>query len=157
MKEQDGAPAGNEHLVASRAPSDQDYITPEGFTSLRQRLTRLTDADARASIERRLAAAIVVEPPDDRSIVAFGATVVTNGGNGRRTYRIVGSEEIDVARNAVGLHSPLAVALIGARAGDVITWHRPAGDQRLTVESVAYPKTRSETRASHSVGRSDEA
>ena len=138
VKEVDDAPEPGDRLVASRAPSEADYITAAGLAALRAS-ARVTDGDDRAAIERRLATAIVVEPPQDRQTVAFGATVVVNGPDGRSTYRIVGLSEIDVARNAVGFHSPLALALIGARAGEAITWQRPAGDQRLSIESVAYP------------------
>ena len=141
VKELDDAPDPRDRLAASRAPSETDYFTAEGVASLRTTLARVLDVEERTAIERRLATAIVVEPPADRETVAFGATVVVTGPAGPSTYRIVGTNEIDIERNAVGFHSPLATALIGARVGDIITWHRPAGEQRLTVESVTYPAT----------------
>lgn len=144
VKEQDGSQDVNEHLVTSRAPSESDYITHEGSAALRQRLTEAPDAEERVAIERRLASGIVIEPPEDRSVVAFGATVVVKDTAGHAaTYRIVGPSEIDVTQRAVGFHSPLAQALLGKRVGNVITWHRPAGNRRLTIVEVAYPAERS--------------
>ncbi len=140
VKEQDESADVNEHLVASRSSSETDYITPEGSAALHRRLAEGADADERVAIERRLAGSIVIEPPEDRRVVAFGATVVVEDAAGHATtYHIVGTTEIDVARHAVGFRSPLAEALIGKRAGNVITWRRPAGDRRLTIAAVTYP------------------
>ena len=140
MKEQDDQAEPNEHLVASRAPTEEGDITPEGFASLQRRLANATDPGERVALERQIAASTVIEHPEDRGVAAFGATVVVTGDRGAATtYRIVGLGEIDVARNAVGVHSPLAQALLGAHAGDIITWHRPAGDRPLRVTSISYP------------------
>ena len=79
------------------------------------------------------------EPPADRRLVGFGAHVVVEGvGPEPKTFTIAGEDETDVAAGKIGLDSPLAQALIGARAGAKVTWHRPAGDRRLKVVSVKY-------------------
>ena len=97
------------------------------------------DPRERERLQHSLDAAVVVEPPEDRSVVAFGATVVVSDSSRKQqTYTLVGEDEADVKAGKIGFTSPLAKALIGARAGDHVVWHRPAGDRKLTVKSITY-------------------
>lgn len=78
-------------------------------------------------------------PPADRNVVGFGATVVVDGvGPTSSTYTIADYDETDLARGLLGIDSPLAQALVGARAGAKVVWHRPSGDRTLKIVSVAY-------------------
>jgi transcription elongation factor GreB len=78
-------------------------------------------------------------PPADRETAGFGATVVVEGvGPAAQTYTIVDADQTDLAAGHIGIDSPLAQALSGARAGDTVTWHRPAGDRTLRVVSITY-------------------
>ena len=98
--------------------------------------------------EARLDSAIPVDPTGQpRDQVAFGATVTVteesareaSAGQGEtRRYAIVGEEEADADAGSVSYVSPLAKALLGARVGQSVTWRRPAGDLRLTVQHIAY-------------------
>jgi transcription elongation factor GreB len=93
----------------------------------------------RKRLENRLADRVVQEPPADRSVVAFGATVdVRVDAGSPRRFTIVGADETDVAAGRISAQSPLGSALLGACAGDVVTWHRPLGGAAATVETVAY-------------------
>jgi transcription elongation factor GreB len=56
----------------------------------------------------------------------------------QKSYRIVGIDEADPARGAVSWISPLAKALLGSRAGDVVTLRSPQGEEDLEIVSVAY-------------------
>lgn len=78
-------------------------------------------------------------PPADHGVAGFGATVVVEGvGPGRRTFTIADAEQTDLAAGRLGIDSPLAEAMSGARAGDTVIWHRPAGDLKLKIVSVSY-------------------
>jgi len=78
-------------------------------------------------------------PPADRNVVGFGATVVVDGvGPTPSTFTIADYDETDLARGRLGIDSPLAQALVGARAGAKVVWHRPSGDRTLSIVSVAY-------------------
>jgi transcription elongation GreA/GreB family factor len=88
---------------------------------------------------RRLYGDVMPLPPDDHGVVGFGATVVVDGaGPAPRTFTIVAPDQSDVASGHLGFDSPLAQALLGSRAGDRVTWHRPVGDATLRIVSVAY-------------------
>jgi len=136
MKERDDVP---EPPTVLRDPAEPQLMTASGLEKLHaKRATAVTPME-RLRIDNAIAAAVVVEPPLDTSIVAFGATVRVNGAAPEeRSYTIVGSDEADVGAGRVSVHSPLADALMGARVGDRVHWSRPAGARTLTILDVRY-------------------
>jgi transcription elongation factor GreB len=77
----------------------------------------------------------------DTDQVFFGATVrVASRARGERRVTIVGADEVDAARGRVSWISPIARALLKARAGDVVTLRSPAGAEELEVVDVSYPQ-----------------
>ena len=136
MKERDDVP---EPPIVLRDPAEPQLMTASGLEKLHaKRATAVTPME-RLRIDNAIAAAVVVEPPLDTSIVAFGATVRVNGAAPEeRSYTIVGSDEADVGAGRVSVHSPLADALMGARVGDRVHWSRPAGARTLTILDVFY-------------------
>jgi transcription elongation factor GreB len=138
-----------------------NYVTSRGLALLRERLvllqTRrdalrdaendtLTEQSVLPSVERelrwlsvRVANAIEVnlaKQPHDR--VAFGAIVTVDSKDGEHRWQIVGEDEADVEHGLVSYVSPLAQALLGARVGDEVRWHRPAGDLTIEVIGIHY-------------------
>jgi transcription elongation factor GreB len=108
---------------------------------------RLREVDRRIRfLIKRLDAAEVVDPlarrdegEDDR--VYFGATVtVRNAKDEERTVSIVGVDEIDTARGYISWVSPMARALLKARAGDVVTLNTPGGAEELDILDVRYER-----------------
>lgn len=103
---------------------------------------RLREIDRRIRfLSKRLDNAVVVDPAQRRDCeqVFFGATVTVCGPDGaERTYSIVGVDEADAGRGLISWVSPLARALLKARAGDVVTLHIPGGVDELEVVEVAY-------------------
>jgi transcription elongation GreA/GreB family factor len=156
VKETDGDSADDlPELPLSPHPN---YVTLRGLELLRQRLAQARqraaaagDSDpakqTRAQADReirwitaRIASAIPVDPAKQpRDVVAFGATITVADGSGRQLrYRIVGEDEAEPDRGWVSWVSPLARALTGARAGEVVTWQRPTGDMELEVLEIHY-------------------
>jgi transcription elongation factor GreB len=93
---------------------------------------------------KRLEAAEVVDPRDqDQERVFFGATVVYRDGKGQeQAVSIVGTDEVDPARRRVSWVSPVARALIKARAGDTVTVATPSGPEELEVLEIRYEDLR---------------
>ena len=78
-------------------------------------------------------------PPADHDVVGYGSTVVVEGvGPAARTFTIADADQTDLAAGRIGIDSPLAQAMIGARAGDTVLWHRPVGDLPLKIVAVSY-------------------
>jgi transcription elongation factor GreB len=103
---------------------------------------RLREIDRRIRfLSKRLELAEVVDPlrREERDRVFFGATVTVRSGAGEtRRVTIVGIDEADPARGRVSWVSPIAKALLRARAGDVVTLRTPAGAEELDVVEVGY-------------------
>jgi transcription elongation factor GreA len=97
---------------------------------LETRIARLTE---------QLRNAVVVESSGDAAVVSFGSRVsVRDEGSTREaTYTLVGPTEAKAAQGALSVESPVARALLGARAGDVVKVATPSGTRELTVLSVA--------------------
>jgi transcription elongation GreA/GreB family factor len=78
-------------------------------------------------------------PPSDRGTAGFGATVAVSGGpKPEQRFTIVRDEEADIRSGRIGLTSPLAQALAGARVGEQVVWHRPIGDLTLKITAIDY-------------------
>jgi transcription elongation factor GreA len=71
--------------------------------------------------------------------VGFGSTVVVEDeSTGKQTtYRIVASNEADIAKGLLSAESPVAAALDGKRAGDVGIVTTPRGERRLKLVEVS--------------------
>ena len=60
--------------------------------------------------------------------VMFGSHVVIARKGRRQRFRIVGVDEADPAKGLLSFRSPLAAAIMGARAGDVVEAPEPLGE-----------------------------
>jgi transcription elongation factor GreB len=102
---------------------------------------RLREIDRRVRflIKRLEAAEVVQSSGRDTDQIFFGARVRVQGASGERTVRIVGIDEVDPGKGEVSWISPIARALIKARAGDVVRVRTPAGEEELQILEVDYP------------------
>ncbi len=102
---------------------------------------RLREIDKRMRfLAKRLEAAEVVDPLAIQvEYVQFGATVTLRlEDDTEKTYSIVGVDEVDVNKGRISWMSPLARALLKAKAGDYVTFHSPKGEQEVEVLAVVY-------------------
>ena len=103
---------------------------------------RLREIDRRVRyLSKRLANAEVVDPAKRAKTdqVFFGATVTTaNARNEERTFKIVGVDEVDLAKGHVSWISPIAKALLKAEEGDVVKMRTPTGVEELEIVKVRY-------------------
>ncbi|MCX8087210.1 MAG: transcription elongation factor GreA [Rhodocyclaceae bacterium] len=95
-----------------------------------------------AEIESKLANAQIIDPKslDADGRVVFGATVELEDIDLGQTvtYQIVGDDEADLKQNKISLNSPVARALIGKYAGDVVEVHTPGGRREYEILDVRY-------------------
>ena len=141
-----------------------NYVTQHGFEQLHARLKELQEQHERLApqaaedseakqqlrvVERDLRyfnaqlerASVVDLHGQPRDEVHFGAAVTIHDEQGKEhRFKIVGDDEADVAAGRISWASPLAKAMIGAKVGDTVKWHRPAGDAEVEIVEVRYPK-----------------
>ncbi len=71
--------------------------------------------------------------------VCFGATVtVRDEDDALREYTLVGEGEADHRAGSISYKSPVAIALMGKRVGDLVTAYRPAGDMELEIIDLKF-------------------
>ena len=95
-----------------------------------------------AELDGKLSAAQIIDPTelDAEGRVVFAATVqLEDLENGQIVqYQIVGEDEADLKLNKVSITSPIARALIGKYAGDVVGVQAPAGVREYEILDVLY-------------------
>ena len=93
-------------------------------------------------IESKLSNAEIIDPTKlavtDK--VVFGATVELEDQDGgvRVIYQIVGEDEADIRAGRISVTSPIARAVIGKSAGDVVDVAAPGGMRSYEVVAVRY-------------------
>jgi transcription elongation GreA/GreB family factor len=136
VKEADGTEVDDlPELVVS---PHRNLVTPDGLRLIEATLAQLGDelskaraVDDRGAVARverdlrywrqRRATAEVVAAPSATEVVRFGSTVTLETDSGAtQRFRIVGEDESDPRRGLIAYVSPLAEALLGARAGDPV-------------------------------------
>jgi transcription elongation factor GreA len=95
-----------------------------------------------AELEGKLSAAQIIDPTllDAEGRIVFASTVDLEDlelGN-KVTYQIVGEDEADLKELKISITSPIARALIGKYAGDVVEVQAPSGVREYEVLEVRY-------------------
>ena len=94
-----------------------------------------------SELEAKLANAQIIDPRlvDAEGRCVFGSTVDLEDGSGSAvTWQIVGEDEADIKANRLSISSPIARALIGKYAGDVVEVQTPGGVKRYEILDVRY-------------------
>lgn len=102
---------------------------------------KLREIDRRIRfLRKRLDAVNVVEPPVAQlGKVYFGAWFTVEDEEGKQmSYRIVGTDEVDLAARKISIASPVAQALLGKSEGESALVQRPRGESELRVVKVWY-------------------
>jgi transcription elongation factor GreB len=158
-KEDDGEEAA---IIPPRAPLPAgvpNYMTARGMAQLREEWSRLDqeraqlarDADHTrrlaflqgriADLAARIGSAQLVEAPAEAPTqVRFGTTVTVRAAatDELRRFTVVGVDEADAATGLVAFVSPIARALLGRMAGEVVTVPAASGrdDDEWVIETI---------------------
>ncbi|MDB4936880.1 MAG: hypothetical protein JWP87_3852 [Labilithrix sp.] len=115
-------------------------LTAYGARIARDRLAELERESHGAARLRELLEGAEVLDPAGADHVALGARVTLRTDKGaQRTVVIVTPDEVGLVPSGVSAASPLARALLGARAGDTVELDLPRGPEELTVTSIDWP------------------
>ena len=100
---------------------------------------KLLNADI-TYLKQRVESAIPIKvEAQEGEDIRFGATItLVDENNTQYKFTIVGQDEVDTENGLISWVSPLASALIGKQAGDIITWTRPIGALELEIEEFDY-------------------
>ncbi len=104
-----------------------------------KRRLREIDRRVRFLIQRLERAQVVHSAGRDTDQAFFGAAVRIKTGKEIKEITIVGVDEADPAHGRVSWVSPIAKALLKARAGERVTLRSPAGEEQIEILNVRYP------------------
>jgi len=109
------------------------HAAKEEQSKIESRIIEINDLIARANI-------IDVTKLEKKDNVIFGSTVylVNLENNKKKTYKIVGKDEADVAKNYIYFRSPIGKALIGKKKKEMITVTTPSGEKNFEITEVKY-------------------
>jgi transcription elongation GreA/GreB family factor len=126
--------SGLEALTNAMTESRAAYDAAQKIEDLgdRRRAVAVASRDMRYFADR-LRTAQLIPRPAEFSAVAFGHRVTFRRDDGRRqTFRIVGEDEADPRSGSISYVSPVARALFGRAAGDIVL----AGDHEIEILSI---------------------
>ncbi len=93
-------------------------------------------------VEGKLGAAQVIDVTtiENSGKVIFGTTVhlLNMDSDEQVVYQIVGEDEADIKDAKISVSSPIARALVGRSAGDVVAIRVPSGTVEYEIENVEY-------------------
>ena len=109
------------------------HAAKEEQAKIESRIIEINDLIARANV-------IDVTKLEKKDNVIFGATVelVDLDNKEKKTYKIVGKDEADLAKNFIYFRSPIGKALIGKNKKDLITVATPSGEKNFEIKEVKY-------------------
>src|SRR5262245_41403390 len=94
-----------------------------------------------SKLEEQIALANVIDPATlSGGKVVFGATVTIEDSDSseRQTFSIVGEHEADIKAGRMSVTAPVARALIGRQAGDVVQVKTPRGNKEYEIVALKF-------------------
>ena len=109
------------------------HAAKEEQAKIESRIIEIHDLIARANV-------IDVTILEKKDNVIFGSTVylINLENNKKNTYKIVGKDEADVAKNYIYFRSPIGKALIGKKKKDLVSVATPSGEKNFEIIEVKY-------------------
>ena len=109
------------------------HAAKEEQAKIEGRVIEINDLIARANV-------IDVTILEKKDNVIFGSTVdlVDLDSNKKKTYKIVGKDEADIAKNYIYFRSPIGKALIGKKKKDLVIVATPSGEKKFEITEVKY-------------------
>ena len=127
-----------EAIAEARAHGDlkenaEYHAAKEEQAKIEGRIIEINDLIARANV-------IDVTKLEKKDSVIFGSTVSLFDleNKQKKTYKIVGKDEADLAKNYIYFKSPIGGALIGKKKKDLVTVNIPSGEKNFEIIKVEY-------------------
>ena len=109
------------------------HAAKEEQAKIETRIIEINDSIARANI-------IDITKLEKKDNIIFGATVelIDLNNKEKKTYKIVGKDEADLAKNLIYYKSPIGKALIGKNKKDLISVTTPSGEKNFEIKEIKY-------------------
>ena len=92
----------------------------------------LIEAEIRR-LENMIKSAVVVVSDKSNSIITPGACVTIEINKEKKDICIVNPENISAASGKISLHSPLGIALLNKKVGEIVVFKSPSGEKKIKI------------------------
>ena len=127
-----------EAIAEARAHGDlkenaEYHAAKEEQGKIESRIIEINYSIARANV-------VDVTKLEKKNNVIFGSTVylIDLENNKKKSYKIVGKDEADVAKNYIYFKSPIGKALIGKNKKDLVMVETPSGEKNFEITEIKY-------------------
>ena len=127
-----------EAIAEARAHGDlkenaEYHAAKEEQGKIESRIIEINDSIARANV-------VDVTKLEKKNNVIFGSTVylIDLENNKKKSYKIVGKDEADMAKNYIYFKSPIGKALIGKNKKDLVMVETPSGEKNFEITEIKY-------------------
>ena len=127
-----------EAIAEARAHGDlkenaEYHAAKEEQGKIESRIIEINDSIARANV-------VDVTKLEKKNNVFFGSTVylIDLENNKKKSYKIVGKDEADMAKNYIYFKSPIGKALIGKNKKDLVMVETPSGEKNFEITEIKY-------------------
>ena len=127
-----------EAIAEARAHGDlkenaEYHAAKEEQGKIESRIIEINDLIARANV-------VDVTKLEKKNNVIFGSTVylIDLENNKKKSYKIVGKDEADMAKNYIYFKSPIGKALIGKNKKDLVMVETPSGEKNFEITEIKY-------------------
>ena len=127
-----------EAIAEARAHGDlkenaEYHAAKEEQGKIESRIIEINDSIARANV-------VDVTKLEKKNNVIFGSTVylIDLENNKKKSYKIVGKDEADMAKNYIYFKSPIGKALIGKNKKDLVMVETPSGEKNFKITEIKY-------------------
>lgn len=101
------------------------------------RETQANIEDRINKLEMMLKSAVIMKLQHTETVgIGSTVTLVKAGGKDKVSYKIVGSEEADLAHGKLSINSPLGTAMLGKKNGESFTAKTPGGEVAYAVVDI---------------------
>ena len=109
------------------------HAAREEQAKIESRIIEINDFIARANV-------VDITKLEKSNNVIFGSTVylIDLDNNEKKTYKIVGKDEADIAKNYIYFRSPIGKALIGKKKKELVKVTTPSGERNFEIIEVKY-------------------
>ncbi len=102
------------------------------------RETQANVEDRIKKLEAMLLSAVIMKMHHSEAVTVGSTVTLSKGASASAvTYKIVGSEEADLAKGKLSINSPLGLAMSGKRKGENFTAKTPGGVVSYTIVDIA--------------------
>ena len=94
--------------------------------------------DAIHQIEEDLKKVRIISNNSNKDIVSLGSLVTVLVDGKEKTYKILGSSEVDLAKNVISHNSPIGAALMGQGVGDLVEIRVKGKTVQYKIINISY-------------------